>query len=154
MAKGNPRKNPQQPKYRRQARKGRADRAFVVINGKCIYLGEYNTRECREHYNRVIAEWCADHAAEVAGDAVTVNVLCARFLRHARRTYRTPDGSNTSSLDNYRSAIRRLRHVYGSTPAREFGPWHLKAIRERMISDGWKRKVINQYVNMIRHIFG
>jgi len=150
----NPRNTPSgQPTYRRQRRKDRPDRAFVVINNKRMYLGEYGSRRSREHYQRIIAEWRADHLDTIAGDAVTVNVLCARFLRHAKRTYLKPDGSRTSTVDNYKSAIRRLREVYGSTPANEFGPRRLKAVRQRMIDDGWKRRVINQYVKMIRHIF-
>ncbi len=45
------------PSYRRQRRKNCHDLAFVEIDGKRHYLGNYDTRESRERYHRLIAEW-------------------------------------------------------------------------------------------------
>ena len=44
------------PKYRKQT--GRfVDRAFVSLNNRRYYLGEYGTEESRQEYRRVLAEW-------------------------------------------------------------------------------------------------
>jgi hypothetical protein len=44
------------PKYR--LHKGRGQ-ALVQINGKQIYLGKYNSKESKEEYRRLVAEWAA-----------------------------------------------------------------------------------------------
>jgi hypothetical protein len=47
------------PSYRRQKRIGKADLAFVEIEGVRRYLGEYGSAESRQRYDAVIAEWQA-----------------------------------------------------------------------------------------------
>jgi hypothetical protein len=44
------------PKYRRQTDKS-GDHAFVMLDGKRYYLGEYGSPESKEQYRRLIAEW-------------------------------------------------------------------------------------------------
>jgi integrase len=56
-------------------------------------------------------------------------------------------------LINYRCTLRPLRQLYGRTPAREFTPLKLKAVRQAMIDAGLARGVINQRIGRIIHVF-
>ena len=51
-----PRPRTTQPSYCRDKSSGRA---LVVLNGKRVWLGKYDTPESREKYHRVVAEWTA-----------------------------------------------------------------------------------------------
>jgi len=75
------------------------------------------------------------------------------FLRHADRHYRRADGTPTGEYDNYLDAVRPLRKLCGSTPARDFGPKSLKAVRHAMVEQGLARKTINQRVGKIVRLF-
>ena len=60
-----------------------------------------------------------------------VDEILAAFYEHARSYYRRPDSTLTSEFDNFRDATRPLERLYGRTPACEFGPLALKAVRKR-----------------------
>lgn len=49
--------------------------------------------------------------------------------------------------------IRVLNSVYGLTPAKDFGPLALKAVRQQMIEKGWVRDTVNAAVGRVRRIF-
>src|SRR5262249_53674712 len=93
----------------------------------------------------------------------TVSELMLAFWDYVEQHYRHPDGTPTSEVKNFRDALRPLRHAYGKTKAREFGPLALKAVREMMIH-GWvdpdygprpglARGVINRRIGRIRRMF-
>ena len=65
---------PSIPKYRRQKRPQSCDVAFVELNGKRHYLGDYNTPESKQRYHRLLAEWSANGGRLVvdAGDITIV----------------------------------------------------------------------------------
>lgn len=91
-------------------------------------------------------------AAPVTPD-VSVNELLLGFLVHADKHYRRADGTPTNELPQFRQTFRLVRELYGFTPAREFGPKALKAVRQKMVEVGWSRKLINQRVGRIRRAF-
>ena len=49
---------PKTPKYRRHCASGR-DRAFVELDGQRYYIGRYGSRESRQRYDQLVAEWLA-----------------------------------------------------------------------------------------------
>src|SRR5215216_3908746 len=142
------------PSYRHHKATGQA---VVTLNGKDFYLGVHGTPASKQKYDRLIAEWYANgrQVMPKAGSAgsLTVNEVVAGFWLHAEAYYRAPDGQPTGELDNYRLALLPLVKLYGSTPAAEFGPLALKAVRENMIQSGWARTNINRQVNRIRGVF-
>src|SRR5262245_13753715 len=73
--------------------------------------------------------------------------------KEAELHYRHPDGTPTGELDNLRDALRPLRRLYGTTPAADFGPLALRAVRDAMARDGLARTTINARVNRIRRAF-
>ena len=146
-------KPPTTPSYRRHKSNG-LDRAFVELNGKRVYVGRYATPESRQRYDRIISEWLANgRLLRPARRLLTVAELCTRFKQHARTYYRRPDGTLTSELQSIRRALRPLTHLYGNTPAEEFGPMALQAVRHQMIGLGWCRSQINKQVSRIRLMF-
>jgi integrase len=146
------------PSYRLHRPSGRA---VVRLDGKDHYLGVHGTEASHEAYRRIIAEWLTHRRPRPVATAVdddrldlTVDeVILAFWTRHAERHYRHADGGPTQELDNYRETLRPLRQLYGSTPARGFGPLALKAVRQAMIEAGLARTTINQRVGRIVHLF-
>lgn len=142
------------------------ERAYVVIDGKRHWLGPrgtYGTQETRDAYDRLIGEWIArgrapDPAAGAAPSAVlTVSDVCLAFWEHALTTYPAPPfaagNRPEGELGNFWDALRPLRRLYGPTPAVEFGPVKLAAVRDEMIRLGWCRNHINRNVARLRHVF-
>jgi hypothetical protein len=83
---------------------------------------------------------------------LTVNEVVLAFLRHADRHYRRADGTLTDEPELFRLAARPLCLLYGHTPAAEFGPLTLKAVRQRMVDDGLSRPVVNARVGRLRRV--
>jgi integrase len=149
------------PSYRLHKGSGQA---VVVLNGRSIYLGLWNTSESRTKYERVIAEWLANRrslpraeqgAANSNGSSaagLTISDLILSFWRFAEGYYK-PDGETTSELRCIREALRPLREMYGHTEVGKFGPLALKAVRQKMIEKGWCRTHINHQINRIRRMF-
>jgi integrase len=157
------------PTYRRHKQSGQA--IVTLSDGlggrRDVMLGKFGTAASRAEYARVIAEWEASgrhlpQAVATVAD-LTVNEVAARFWPHAEQHYRHPDGRTTNELDDFKYSLRPLKHVYGHTAARDFGPLALKAVRQKMI-DGYEhpkygpqrplcRGVVNQRVGRIRRMF-
>jgi len=49
--------------------------------------------------------------------------------------------------------MRHLRRLYGATPANEFGPLKLKALREVFVANGWTRGYVNTQVGRVVRCF-
>ena len=147
-----PRKNP--PKYRRQKRRSGDDSAFAEIAGQRVYLGSYGSPESHERYGRLIAEWRANGGlAPVQADDLTVLELTARFWSYAETYYRKPNGDSTSELEMFRQVMRPLVRLYGRSPAKDFDPLRLQAVRQEMIGMGWCRSYINRQIIRVRRIW-
>ena len=84
---------------------------------------------------------------------MTITELLAQFWGHAKGYYRKPDGSESSELHNLRLAYRPLKRLYGTTPAADFGPLALQAVRQAMIDAGAVRTSINKQVGRIKLLF-
>ena len=146
------------PSYRLHKPSGRA---VVTLGGKDYYLGDYDSPESRENYHRALAEWMEARRSREASAApspgtdpgLTVGELILAFWRHALDHYRHPDGTHSGELDNLRVALRPVRKLYGPTPAGEFGPLALRAVRGEMARSGLARTSINDRVNRVRRAF-
>ena len=144
------------PTYRLHSPSGTA-RCWVA--GRWVTLGKYNSPVSRAEYARIVAELAVapttgqpTPASPRAAD-VTVNEVLLAFWRYAEHHYRRADGTSTNELPQFRQTFRLVRELYGHTPAGEFGPLALKALRQRMIDVGWSRKLINQRVGRVKRAF-
>ncbi|QDV36365.1 tyrosine-type recombinase/integrase [Tautonia plasticadhaerens] len=142
------------PSYRLHRPSGQA---VVTLAGKDHYLGKHGSTESRQEYRRLVSEWLARPApGPPPGPAgrpdLTINELLLAYWDHAR-SYYVKEGRPTSEVATIRQALRPVRELYGETPAVDFGPLALKAVRQAMIDRGWCRGYINKQVNRIRRAF-
>src|SRR5262245_762998 len=139
-------------------------KAVVRLSGVDVYCGVFGTPEAKSKYDQEIAEWLArgrtpdparrpGQVADAPPPGVSVNEILLAFWKHAARHYRRPDGTPTNEVNEYRQTFRVVRELYEFTPAAEFGPLALKAIREVMVRRGWCRKLVNQRVGRVRRAF-
>lgn len=128
--------------------------ARVRYQGRDHYLGPYGSRESREAYSRLIAEFSRDSPVPVAptGGPTVAEVILA-FWSHAQVYYRHPDGTPTGEHLVIRCALKPLRRLYGTTPAAEFKAKQLRLLRDEMIRLGWSRRYINDQVGRVKRTF-
>lgn len=144
------------PKLRRQKqRNGRADQAFVVLNKKRVYLGDFGTVEADSRYRETIAEWLKNgQRVEQDPEAeLFVVELAERYLTHARTYYRDRQGNQTAELMRIKCALKRLREVYGHLPVSAFGPKRYKTLRHTWVEQGLARSTLNGYAAVIKRMF-
>ena len=144
------------PKYRLHKGSGQA---LVQIEGQRIYLGVYGTKESKEKYRRMLAEWLATRrppSQTILSDPVyggiLTNELILTYWRFAE-TYYSIDGEPTKELACMREALRPVRKLYGGSRACDFGPKALKAVRQHMVEQGLSRGLINHRVSRIKRVF-
>jgi len=151
-----PSPNARVPSYRLHKPSGQAR---VIVNHEHIYLGKYGSAESREKYARLIAELAsADGQAGQTTSApatmspISVNEMLLAYWRFAKTLYQK-DGQPTKELACMREALRPVRDLYGSTPAQEFGPKALKAVRRHMVDQTLSRGVVNHRLSRIKRAF-
>ena len=130
--------------------------ARVRMDGRDVYLGRYGSEESRREYARIVAEFGNSPVPARVGAAirdVSVNEALVPFLAFAEQHYRRPDGTTTNEFEEYKLAIRPLRRLYGTMPAREFGPIALQAVRAAMIGQGWCRTRVNKQIGRLKRVF-
>lgn len=141
------------PKYRKHRASGQA---VVTILGKDHYLGPHGTKASRIEYDRLITEWLAAgrHLPVQRGETggLTIAEVMARYLRHVRNYY-VKAGRPTDTQAHIKLVLRALRQSYGDTPAADFGPLRLKAIRERLLAAGNSRRYINTQIGRLVQMF-
>jgi integrase len=120
-----------------------------------IYLGKHGTPASRERYDQLIAEWLANDRQSPVEPVrgLTVRHMLDGYRRHAANHYRKPDGTPTTGYDNVLLAIEPLERLYGSSPAADFGPRALRAVRAHMIERGWCQGHINSAVGKVKLAF-
>ena len=139
------------PKYRKHRASGQA---IVTLSGVDHYLGPHGTKTSKRQYDRVMAEWLQNdrHLLLSQGDGITIVELCARYWKFAKGYY-VKDGRCTRVTPAIKCALRYLKERYGETPAVEFGPLALKAVRERMVDDELSRRYTNDHISRIVRMF-
>jgi integrase len=146
------------PKYRHYKPK---DLAVVRLDGKDHYLGKYDSEESREKYRRLVAEWFATlgHPTRPGttgesepGGGLIVNELILAYAGFVD-VYYMKDGHPTVEPGNIRLVLRIVRRLYGTTPANDFGPLALKAVRNEMVRAGNCRSEINRRIGRIVRMF-
>lgn len=142
------------PSYRRHKPSGQA---VVTLAGRDHYLGKYGSPESRAEYDRVVGEWLvggrrAPGKADSPGTDLTINELILAYLGFADGYY-VKDGRPTTEPRDIRLAIRPLRRLYAHSPAGEFGPLALKAVRGQLIESGLCRTEVNKRIGRIVRAF-
>ncbi len=139
------------PKYR--CHRG-SKQAIVNLNGCDYYLGPYGTKASRIEYDRLIGEWLVRHRQPPINSSVglTITEAIDHYRRHVQEYY-VKNGRPTSEQTCIRTAVGFIKRLYGSTPAAQFSPVALKAVRNHMIEAGHSRSTINKDTGRIRRMF-
>ena len=140
------------PRYSKHLDTGHA---IVQFAGKTQYLGAYGTKASRREFDRLVSEWVVagrPSAPTPQAGELTIAELLIGYWRHAKTHY-VKHGRATSEQDSVRMALRFVRELYDTTPAANFGPLALKAVRERMVAHGLARNTINANCRRIRRVF-
>lgn len=154
----NPRKPT--PSYLFHKQSGRARAVWTDQTGvrhQTLLPGRYESPESLAAFAKLQAEVVS--LAVVALDrpasaqSLTVNEVLLAFMGHALQHYQREDGEPSDELRHLKTVCRYVRELYGSTPAIDFGPKALKAVRERFIVQGWCRKTVNARVERVRRVF-
>jgi integrase len=143
---------PRVPGYRRHS----SGQARVTLNGQDILLGPYGSPESKELYRRTIAEWLerkGRFAPKAEALPLSVNELLLAYYKHAAEYYGFTDEPSRGDAYCLRDALRVVKELYGSTPAKDFGPMALKACRRDMIGKKWSRTYTNAQVDRVRRAF-
>jgi integrase len=153
-----PRSRKLTPSYlpHKQSGRGRAVWTDALgVRHEQLLPGPFNSPESRTAFARLQLELeTAPHRAHRSDPAgFTVNELLAAYKDFAEGHYRAPDGTPTTEAEHMRVVSRHVRGLYGDTPAAEFGPLALKAVRQRFVNAGWCRKTVNQQTERVRRIF-
>jgi integrase len=139
----------QVPSYRLHKQSGQA---VVTLSGRDVLLGVYGSGESRGKYNRVTAEWLANgRQLRVEPAAVTISILLNAYWKHCDEYY--PGDRGRGERQSIKLAMGFLRRLYGPTPAAQFGPLALKAVRQAMVDAGWCRTYVNAQAGRVRRIY-
>lgn len=150
------------PQYSHHKASGQA---VVRIDGHDVYLGKHGTPESHAKYAQTINEWRVKQQEATAarnsqtlqaparsGAAIPLSEMLLAYWSFAKTHY-VRQGQPTSELTGMRAVIKPLKSLYGSSPAHEFGPLALKAVRQFMIESNLCRTEINKRINRIKRIF-
>jgi integrase len=139
------------PRYRKHKPSGQA---VVTLAGRDFYLGPWNSAASRREYDRLTGEWLAAGRRwprSISGE-VSVVELAAAYWQYASGYYRK-GGKATRTQERVKLSLRRLRELYGKTPADQFGPLALQAIQQRFVREGKSRPYVNCLIEQIRRVF-
>lgn len=135
-------------------------RAYVVVDGRHLTLGQYGTPEAVERYNRFVQELKATgkpgYIVRERIGTTTVQDLGAKYLAHAK-TYYVKRGEPTQHAANIARVLALLyRAGLGTIPVDAFGPKSLKRFIDFLAGNrdaSYKRKTINHYAGLIVGMF-
>lgn len=148
------------PSYRRHRPSGQA---VATFGGRDFYLGAFGSKASKAEYRRRLAEWLAAGSPTYTApepSALTVNDLILRYWKHVKDYYRPETREGTIA-----PTLRRLRKLYGPTPAQEFGPLALKAFQRALLDERialadpkapprrLSRPYINRALQWVRRLF-
>ena len=133
--------------------------ARCYVNGKSIYLGPYGSPDSRRKFGELIARIGSGIPLEKKSSSEkqpdlgpSIAEIILAFWKHAEQHY-LKNGKETSEISCYRSCLKVLKELYGMTPAKNFGPLALKAVRSKMVELGWARGNINIMIGRVRRVF-
>jgi integrase len=147
------------PSYLLHRQSGRARAVWTDQTGirqQKLLPGSFDSPESRTAFARLQLE--IEAAPHLPSDAarrvgVSVNEVLLAFMGWAATHYRTPDGEPTTEIGELKWSIKPVRELYGETPAAEFGPRSLAAIRKDMVRRGWCRSLINRRIERVKRVF-
>ena len=139
------------PRYLKHA-SGKGRMVWTDFSGtrrEKLLPGPFNSPGSLEAFARLQLELAVNPAAppRITGGPTVVEILLP-YLRYATEYY----GSG-SEIEAIKSTMKIVRELYGLTPAAEFGPKALAAVREAFVRKGWSRPYCNRQVQKVVRAF-
>jgi integrase len=127
--------------------------AFVKLDGKAYYLGEYGSEESRKRYESLKAEWLTNrHASKFkppASSGPTIAELCLAYLDFAEAYYKTG-----SEYKNLKLAVQPLSELFATMPAKDFGILQFRSCRDWWLKPGTRsRQYVNKQMKRLLRVF-
>ncbi len=128
-------------------------RAFVIENGRHVYLGPWGAPETEAAYELYIHNLTAKTPqAPIGSNSVTIIELVAAFFE-AKADYYVKNGKQTRQLQRFKAAAEFPVKYFGTVPAGSFGPKKLLECRAMMETSGrFSRRYINTLTSCWRAI--
>lgn len=143
-----PRKN-QIPSYLHHKKTGQA---FVKLNGRFHYLGEWGSESSKVEYERLITQWLANGRVLPDREPISVGEILLAYIDFAKGYYRK-NGELSKEFAAMKDALRPVRRLFAHSLAQDFGPLSLKAVQERMVADGLARTTVNNRIARVKRVF-
>ena len=128
-------------------------KARTTVNGKRVYLGEFNSPESKTAFEKIMADWQAAHCERkpTVNVELTVSRLAVLFLQHAEVEYRR-DGMPTGETANFRQALQNMNNLFHGVRVIDFGPKKLKQLQSAMVSEGLAQQTINGRIRRVKQV--
>ncbi|MDG2469285.1 MAG: hypothetical protein P8M80_08415 [Pirellulaceae bacterium] len=132
------------PKYRskKQTISGKVYRyTYVMIQGKDIALGKWNSKESKQKYKRLLAEYfTTGETQEIKPNSIlTITDLCISFISERKNQLNNAEtGEISTEFKADKRVITTFRKQYGNRSASSFGAKDFKAFRQEYINAGRK----------------
>src|SRR5690349_21772717 len=126
------------PKYRKHKP---SKLAVVSLGGRDIYLGKYGTKESRDEYDKLVAEYL-----KLRGQPVPPAIVAAARINRKHLTvveaadkYLTWCMAHRNEIEqaHVKGMLKCLVNTYENERADAIGPKALREIRAVMVSRGW-----------------
>jgi integrase len=130
--------------------------AIVTLNGKTFYLGKHKSKESRERYDDLIAEYMENKRKlppTRTQHGLLIEQLAVGYLQYAEKYYTGTRKKPTKSFHLCRQALDPVIRYYGKHPVTDFVPLSLVFIRDKWVEAGVARKNINERTGFIKQMF-
>lgn len=136
------------------------NQGYVTLNGREHYLGHWPVSRGKKPppsvqaaYDDLIATWLANgRTLPDERPVLTVNEVLLAYVKWAEQHY-VPKRAKDDQNRFIRYATAVVRELFGRTPAAEFGPKKLKAVRQAMVERDWCRNMVNAQVDRVKRMF-
>ncbi|HXD85104.1 MAG TPA: tyrosine-type recombinase/integrase [Urbifossiella sp.] len=147
------------PSYLLHKQSGRARAYWTDGNGVQQFKllpGPFDSPESRRAYHRLCLEIEASPFRHLSGKLeLSVAQLFDAYLQFAKEFYRgpAPERKMTSSVGIIQCVMKSVLDVYQDTPAAEFRPHCLEAMKTVWVNEGRSRRSVNRRIWIVKGMF-
>ena len=121
-----------------------SNQAICCILGRTYYLGEFDSKESRDKFNRLVAEYLTNPSFGIEKGRQSIAESVVAFLKHAKSYY-----GEGSEFEKYSRALAPMVELYSDLNIRDFGIQEFKAIREQWVRKKHAREYVNKQAKRI-----